>query len=257
MSEGKTAHRRPVPGTGGQAGHLMAGVMVGIAIMLIFSTLTFQGWENELRRDNEAEMIFRAEEIVRAIVRFRKDKGALPQKLEDLMEPGQKEQYFLRHLYDDPLVKNGKWGLLYAGPGGAIIDPSVEPVAGEGEAGAHDLGFVRERRNRERDREGALAPPAEGQVAGMQIAGVKSLCMDEPFRHYRGLTSYSEWLFTYLDLEMAQVPGQKGNPGNAGRGSRVLGRGPQNRGAGSTPGGGGGKPGGQSPRDKRNQGGGR
>jgi len=260
MSDGKAVMRTSRPEPGIQAGHLMAGVMVGIAIMLIFSTLAFQGWENELWRDNEAEMIFRAEEIVRAIVRYRKDQGALPEKLEDLMKPGSKEQFFLRHLYDDPLVKSGKWGLLYAGPGGAIIDPSVAPVEGDGQ-GPQDLRFVRERQRREQDRAGALAPPAEGQVAGMRIAGVKSLCTDEPFRFYRGLTSYSEWLFTFLDLEMPQVPGQQ-NPGAGGKGGRP-GRSP---GLGGSRGlGGGGRPGGRgrdssgksSPRRGRGGGGGR
>ena len=54
-----------------QRGHLMAGLMASIAIMMIFSTVAFQAWEDVLHRDNEAEMLFRAQDIVRAIQRFR------------------------------------------------------------------------------------------------------------------------------------------------------------------------------------------
>ena len=43
------------------------------------------------------------------------------------------------------------------------------------------------------------------QMAGLQIAGVKSLALDRPFRFYQGHNSYSKWLFTYVDLERARA----------------------------------------------------
>jgi hypothetical protein len=49
-------------------------------------------------------------------------------------------------------------------------------------------------------------------MAGLRIAGVKSLSEDTPFRVYNGLTEYSQWQFTYLDLEQQKLPGQ-GRPG--------------------------------------------
>src|SRR5262245_48993168 len=103
---------------GRESGHLMVGVMAAVAILVILSTVAFQSWADVLRRDNEAEMMFRAQEIVRAIRKYQKDRGAPPTELKQLMEPGNRGQYFLRHLYKDPLVKGGKWGLLFAGPGG-------------------------------------------------------------------------------------------------------------------------------------------
>ena len=110
-----------------QRGHLMAGLMAGVAIMLILSTVAFQAWSDVLRRDNEAEMMFRAQDIVRAIQRYRRDHGGSgPLKMELLMEPGPKGQYYLRRLYEDPLVPDGKWGFLHLGPGGQIIDPNAK-----------------------------------------------------------------------------------------------------------------------------------
>ena len=49
-----------------------------------------------------------------------------------------------------------------------------------------------------------------GEQTGLPIAGVKSLADDSPFRYYKGLTEYNQWLFSYFDLEGAGQPGQGG-----------------------------------------------
>lgn len=241
-----------------QGGYLMAALAAAVAVMVIFSTLAFQAWVDVLRRDNEAEMIFRAQDLVRAIQRYRRDHGGVaPQKLEDLMEPGQRGQYYLRQLWKDPLVPDGKWGLVYVGPGGQIIDPNA-PEQDTGLGGGSGLGgglgggrssiFDRNEGEGEQDRPAGSASQAGGQfgrqqgqagqagqqqqyrslsgddpsadpnaggkqIAGLPIAGVRSLCEEDPFRVYNGLTEYREWLFTYLDLEQAQVPGRGRQPG--------------------------------------------
>ena len=188
----------------------MAGLIAAIAIMLIFSTVAFQAWEDVTRRDKEAEMMFRGGEIARAILRYRKDhNGAGPMTLEQLAEPGPVGQYYLRQLYDDPLVKDGKWGLLYLGPGGEIFDPSAQaqqapgtlpPMAGLAQAPnpGQDL---------------ARAGQAANVGIGLPLAGVKSLSTDNPFRVYNGVADYSQWLFTYIDLQTGFK--QVGNPGAA------------------------------------------
>jgi hypothetical protein len=204
----------------------MLGLVAAVAIMMIFSLVAFQEWHEVVRRDNEAEMIFRAQDIARAIHRFRKDHGRPPFKLEELIEPGgPQRQYYLRRLWKDPLVRDGKWGLLHLGPGNAIIDASatpgeptdeqqrdsrrssifapVEPRAAQ--PGLGGSGGQRPSGQRAR-RMGRASEAAEGQ-AGLTIAGVKSLCTDEPFRVYKGLTEYSQWHFTFLDLEAVQLPG--------------------------------------------------
>jgi len=195
----------------------MAGLMAGVAIMLIVSAVAFQAWADLLRRDNEAEMIFRAQDIVRAIQRYRRDHGgAGPDTLERLMEAGPKGQYYLRQLYEDPLIPDGKWGLLYAGPGGAVIDPNAAGQAGMDSGFGSDSAFGMQNSQMSRAKgngrfgsmqqsgmnqggQGGTGGP--GQIGGMLIAGVRTLCEEEPFRLHNGLTEYSEWLFTYLDLE--------------------------------------------------------
>ncbi len=232
-----------------EGGYLMAALAAAVAVMVIFATLAFQAWVDVLRRDNEAEMIFRSQDIVRAIQRYRRDHGGVaPQKLEDLMEPGQKGQYYLRQLWKDPLVPDGKWGLVYVGPAGQIIDPNApqaETGLGGGLGGGRGSIFDRDPGEEEQDGPGGSAnqpggqfgqqggqpgqpqpfrsltgndsngdPNAGGrQIAGLPIAGVRTLCEEDPFRVYNGLTEYREWLFTYLDLEQAQVPGRGRQPG--------------------------------------------
>ncbi len=238
----------------------MAGLMAAIAIMMIFSTVAFQAWEDVLRRDNEAEMIFRAEDIVRAIQRYRQDNGGLsPERIEDLMEPGPKGNYYLRKLYNEPLSRDGKWGLLYVGPGGAMVDPNagVDPTTGlpglnqtglqgglNNSGGLHNTGGMNNPGGLQGlNNQGGLGNKGGQQgssfssgglrgfggsafeesvaggklLAGLRIAGVKSLATDPAFRVYKGFTEYSQWLFSYFDLEVAQVPGQ-GGPGTPGGG---------------------------------------
>ena len=66
----------------------------------------------------------------------------------------------------------------------------------------------------------------QGGMGGMLIAGVRTLNEDEPFRVHNGLTEYSEWLFSYLDLEQQ---GQQRRGRQQGRG--IEGPGSANTGA--------------------------
>jgi hypothetical protein len=192
----------------------MAGLVAMIAVSLIWSAVGFQAWVDVLRRDNEAEMIFRAEDIVRAIQRYRRDHGGQgPRKLSELMEPSPRRSYYIRREYDDPLVPDGKWGLLYMGPGGSIIDPSVEPEDGGLGLGL-DSGSSSDQSSDEGSNLTAGQPTTAGQLGGvgnpagsggdegtgLPIAGVKTLCKEKPFRVYKEESEYAKWLFTYLDL---------------------------------------------------------
>jgi hypothetical protein len=224
---------------GAQQGFLMAGLIALIAIMMIFSLLTYQAWDDIVRRDNEAEMMFRARDFVRAIQRYRVDHGgAGPMELKLLLEPGPRGQYYLRRMYKDPLVRNGKWGLLYLGPDGRILDPNAEMEEGlggltppgtgtglgglanmgQGQGGLQGLGQGQQQvpgvqpgmqsgieiKPIESIMDGEESVVGGKQLSGLPIAGVRSLCTEQPFRVYKGQTQYAQWLFTYFDLDPAQ-----------------------------------------------------
>ena len=127
-----------------EKGHLMAGLMAAVAVMIIFSSLALQEWSQVLRRENEAEMIFRGKQIAMAIQRYRLDNATVaPTSLEQLLEPSNQGEYYLRRLWTDPLVRDGEWGLLFIGPGGAIVDATGIPAqAGVGTELGSGLGSL-------------------------------------------------------------------------------------------------------------------
>jgi len=198
----------------GQSGHLMIAVVVALAILMIFSTMAAKSWQDVLRRDREAEMMFRAQEITRAIAKFRKAHSRLPNTLEELIEPGPQGQYFLRREYKDPLVPDGNWGLLFAAPGGGILDPNSPGLGAENQV--PEIGSKSHKPTNPLD---ALTPGvAGGQPSGLPIVGVKSLSQDRPFRVYKGQRDYATWQFSIFDLE-PQLPGGGGAAGAGGQGN--------------------------------------
>lgn len=195
-------------------GHLMVGLMVGVAILLILTTVAVQVWADVLRRDQEAEMIFRAQDIVRALRRYRQDHGGkLPAELKELTDPGTRGQYYIRKMWTDPLVKDGKWGLLYASPQGGLVDPNStatptdenEAIGGRSPVLHSDPGIK------------TLSGSGGGQeLAGLPIAGVKSLCKKKTFRVLRDESEYSQWLFSVFDLDGQMGIGGSGPIGGGG-----------------------------------------
>ena len=135
----KPRRRRP---SGKERGTLIVALMAGIAIVMILSTVAVQNWADVVRRDNEAEMIFRARRHRARAEALSGREGEAPHRAQGADRAGQKRQYFLRHLWKDPLVKGGQWQLVYAAPGGGLYDPSVQqaPPPGLGRAEAPSLG---------------------------------------------------------------------------------------------------------------------
>jgi hypothetical protein len=233
-----------------EKGHLMAGLMAAVAILMIFSGVAFQGWMDVHRRDAEAEMIFRAQEIVRAIQRYRRDHGGMaPQKFDALLEPGSKGQYYIRQLYTDPLVPDGKWGFLYVAPGGGVFDPNapaseVDPNRGSGLFNNPNSRLGQSGSNSGLNNNATQQNVAGGQPGnnplggqmnrnengenGLPIAGVRTLADDQPFRVYNGRSNYAEWLFTYFDLENQMIGANPQSKAKQGRGGPLgRGRGPR------------------------------
>jgi type II secretory pathway pseudopilin PulG len=226
----------------GERGALLVAVMAGLAIMMILSAVAVREWGQVLRRDNEAEMMFRAQDLVRGLKRFQKDKGRLPNELKELSEPGSKGQYFVRQLWKDPLVKDGKWQLLYAGPQGGLFDPTM---TGDGSGDPSQTNPFGNPSGQQQDNPGGMqsVPSMKGKSgmnpgddpSGLPIAGVKTKCKDMPFRVYKQKTQYSEWVFSVFDMETQQgaAPGAP-NPGQPGQGAPPPGQG-LNKGASFPP----------------------
>src|SRR5262249_47526856 len=107
-----------------EAGHLLVGLMVLVAVLMILLMAAGQSWVFVMRRDAEAELIFRGEEYARAIGFYKAEVGSYPLELKALMQKGPHRHRYIRRLYKDPLAENGKWGNLYLSPTGkGFINP--------------------------------------------------------------------------------------------------------------------------------------
>ena len=111
------------------AGFLLIALMITVIVLSISSSVAVKDWTIVMQREKEKELIFRGEEITRAIELFqnppaRGGKGTLPNTLEQLVKEG-----YLRKLYPDPTTvqydedgeiveETGEWELIHAGRSG-------------------------------------------------------------------------------------------------------------------------------------------
>lgn len=102
-------------------------LMALMAAMGILLKMAMPSVITEVKRDREAELIFRGEAIARAIRLYRAKAGNYPTKLEDLVKV---KPRILRKLYKDPMTPSGEWELVTAVQAGASGDKTGLPIAG-------------------------------------------------------------------------------------------------------------------------------
>ncbi len=237
---------RQVVRSRGESGHLLLLVMIGIIIMSIMLGAAVQQWSTVQRRENEEELIFRGNQYVKAIKRYQAEHGgALPTSLEILIEPGPRRLRYIRKLFRDPMVPDGKWGILLAHPSGkGYINPNAPSPTGEGEIpGLEDLGkglrdsgtdqyqayktggrtatgrssasqsvYPLREESLFDEWAGKESVTAPGQPVG-PIVGVVSLANQTSFRAYRLHENYTEWAFNiFEDATQGQTQVQTASP---------------------------------------------
>jgi len=163
----------------------MAALLVMLAVMLVLMSAALPAWRFQARREKEAELVFRGEQIARSIYLYQRKNGpgAFPPSL-DVLVQGR----YLRKKYKDPMTKDGEFQLLLAG-----LAPQAQ---GPG-------------------RGNQPQPQAQPQVTGVNqpgIIGVQSKSKESSIRTYMGRTRYNEWQFN-----AANVAARMGGPGR-GRG---------------------------------------
>lgn len=164
-----------------ERGYAMAALLVMLGVMLVLMSAALPAWRFQARREKEAELIFRGEQIARSIYLYQRKNGpgAFPPSLDVLVQG-----HFLRKKYKDPMTKDGEFQLLLAG---------MAPQApGRGNQ-----------------------PQPQPRVTGVNqpgIIGVQSKSKEASIRTYMGRTRYNEWQFN-----SANVAARMGGPGR-GRG---------------------------------------
>jgi len=147
-----------------ERGVSLVALMVAITLMMIAMAIMLPAWSYVTKNEREQELLFRGEQIARAIERYKAKNGnTLPTSLEMLVKGR-----YLRKLYKDPMVPDGKWRLMHPG------EPPIpeEDLRSSGMSGA--------------------AP--RGQTFG-PIEGVASRSTDESLRCLNARRRYSAWFF--------------------------------------------------------------
>lgn len=153
-------------------GYAMVALLVAMSIMAVMLGVALPVWQTVIRREREAELVFRGEQYVQAIRLFqRRYAGTLPPSVDVLVE-----QKFLRRRYQDPVTRSD-FRLLYAEAGAKTA------VEGAKEPGQ------------------AATSPARGG-----IIGVVSTSSNTSLRLYNGRARYNEWAFIATDVSTRITP---------------------------------------------------
>lgn len=183
----------------------MVALLVMLNVMAILLTVAMPVWKTAVKREREAELIWRGSQYVRAIDLFRrKYANANPPNVDILIT-----ERFLRKKYKDPMTKDGEFQLLYAAqqqqrPGTGAISGAAGQIT----------------------KPGTPPPPTPldqttqgpaGATGG--IIGVASKSTEASLRVFNGRSKYNEWQFTLQTVlgNRAAAPGAKpGGPGGPG-----------------------------------------
>lgn len=208
-----------------ESGFTLVGLLVVVAIVNIALAVAMTSWVTLDRRAREAELIFRGEQIVRAIACYGSQNAGAPlERLGQLVEVG-----CLRREYGDPMSRDGEWriltqqdladgtiaqllGLATPGEGDEASDNAGgDPAAGLGSqigglslgqgGGRGQGGGMGQRSGVGRatglgaDRAGLGGAGMGRGAGGNVIIGVVSRSPDDSLRLYRGRARYGEWVF--------------------------------------------------------------
>lgn len=220
-------------------GYAMAALLVGMAVMAIMLSMALPVWRTAVKREREAELVFRGEQYAHAIELFSRRNGGFPPSL-DLLVQGR----YIRKLYTDPMTGEDDFQPVYLGqplPGQAAVPAQpgrggAGGGQGGGPAGAmtNELDALTQTVNGPTGGAGGRGAPGQpGPVGAGPIVGVVSRSTAESLRLYNGRGRYSEWAFVAV-VATAQPGGDGGgqNPGPGGPGAGRGGRGRGGRGAG-------------------------
>lgn len=90
-----------------EQGFTLLGLMVVVALINIGLAVAVTSWVTIDKRAQEAELIFRGQQYVRALRCHQQQEGGLPEDLDELLETD-----CIRALYPDPMSSSGEWRVI-------------------------------------------------------------------------------------------------------------------------------------------------
>lgn len=110
-----------------QRGFVMVMLLALITIMGILLMKGIPAITTEVRREQEAELIFRGESLAKGIRLYAAKTGHYPNDLEELEKVRPR---IIRKIYKDPMTESGEWDLIYAVQPGVSGDTRSLPIVG-------------------------------------------------------------------------------------------------------------------------------
>jgi type II secretory pathway pseudopilin PulG len=161
-------------------GFTMVVLLVVMAIMAVGTAALLPTWRQQMIREHEEELIFRGNQLARALVLYaRKNNNVLPANIDVLYEGK-----YLRKKYKDPITGED-FGLM--GPG------QIPGAAGRGAPGTG-------RASTPGPTSGRGSTPGSTSGRGMQIVGsiqgFYSTSTDNSIKLYQNQSRYIDWPFT-------------------------------------------------------------
>jgi len=108
-----------------ESGFTYVGALILVVVTGIALTAASTYWSTKVRREKEAELLFRGDQICSAIESYYEKAPpgwakSYPSRLEDLLKDPRymKVMRHLRRVYKDPMTEDGQWGLVMDGKGG-------------------------------------------------------------------------------------------------------------------------------------------
>jgi len=189
---------------------------MAVTVLTILATMALPAWSQQIRREKEAELIFRGLQYAEAIRVFQIRQGRLPVQLRELVEVQPRS---IRQLWKNPLVEDGSWLLL---PGTAGQPGGAQQQQGQDLSNPAAPPGGQQNRNPQRNPPGRPGQPGQpGQPAAIRVVpgdknlqpvsiafmGVASPEGDESVKTFMGSNEIKEWKFT-VDLvkAMTQAP---------------------------------------------------
>ena len=165
-------------------GYVLFGVLIGITLLGVGLTAAVTLWSRAVQREDEAELLFRGEAIVRALERFQRDRpGTLPETLDELVEGK-----YLRRAWLDPMT--GRSFRILRAAGQTAPAASAPGIIAARPRPTNPAGEEFEVRGGDEERP---EPGTSGTVPG--ITGVASTSDLLSFRAYEGARRYRDWRF--------------------------------------------------------------
>ncbi len=199
------------------AGYNLVVLVMAVTTLNILVAKALPLWSAVIQREKEAELIFRGMQYAEAIRVYEKRTGALPVKLEQLIEV---EPRCIRQLWKNPLDEDGTWEIIPAGQGQRLKGQNPNPNPNPRNQNQGGGGLLPGDPSKP-DPSLLWVPGAENPIGSVPIAGVKSPVGEQAIKTFvtnpsapdgGASTEISEWLFTVELAKALVIPFDGTNP---------------------------------------------